>query len=91
MLEINPHGPWNSWSHRATFPRVRANFERDDVFRILRLSSRRAGHSVAEWVGPWPWSPRLLQEDSYEELADLIDGGLPAAAWQILASAWVKR
>lgn len=81
-LELDFRSAWRSWPYKDRYRTIKAGPQFDDVLHILAKSERRRSPIVAEWQGQWPFVPVLLQDWSFQEIAELIDHEVPAEAWQ---------
>lgn len=90
-LELDFRRAWRTWKYAVRYPAVKADFDRDDVFRIIYASPRRRGAVVAHWEGLWPFAPVLRVEGwTPEEIAESIDERVPAQAWSELVRTWLS-
>lgn len=88
-LELDFRAAWRRWPFADRFPSIKAGPAQDDIFvQVISSSANRRG-PVALWRGPWPYSPELVHDWEPDEVADVIDEAIPAAAWRDLAETWL--
>lgn len=78
---------WREWTWSSSFPTIHASHARNDFLTIVHKSSRRRDAFVAAWDCGRTLEPYLLNGDSVEEAAELLEsfGGPPAHSWTELA------
>lgn len=89
-LEFDFRSAWRSWSYASKFPAVQTGPNADNVFHILRRSSRRATPHLAAWSESWPYAPVILVDWPLPDVADAVDEDVPGDAWAELVGAWLR-
>lgn len=87
-LEYAFRRAWRAWPDRDRFPSVQAGPRQDDIFLILGDEVRRGRRGIAWWESEWPFVAAADGED-WDELAELISGGVSATSWRELMNMWV--
>ena len=78
---------WRSWTSAGRFRHVRADFDRNDIMRLLGKADRRQA-----WIATWVvddglWAPRLRHPRELEEAAELLTHhGCTLREWESLAT-----
>ena len=87
-LELNFRRVWREWPYRDLFPSIKAGPAQDDLFLILGDEVRRGRRGVTWWTAAWPFHA-AADGDDWDELAEFIDGKVPAAGWSALVGGWL--
>ena len=92
-LEMQFRAAWRDWPHSTRFPHIEAGPAHDSVFiHVLGRSPRAQSGSVTHWDGQWPFVAMVKFDGwTHDQLAEVIDGAVPAEAWKALVDAWLDE
>jgi hypothetical protein len=91
-LEFAFRHAWRDWNYRDHYDAVDAGPHRDSVFHIMSDSRKRGRDTLVFWESDWPFIPALLVDGwTANEIADIINDQIPAAAWADLVRNWMAN
>ena len=93
IIEFAFQHAWRDWRHRASFPDIRAQLDRNDLLRIIdRHSRQRSGTDLAGWASSWPFEPYVSPDYTLDEVGVALEeaSGVPLVGWTDLATHFLE-
>jgi hypothetical protein len=87
-VELAFQRAWRSWPHAGRFPSVRADLERNHIYRqVMDDSARRRQPIIAFWDVDRTLRPQLQEGFSMDDAGELLQEfhDIPTTAWVELA------